>query len=158
MFDVHDLKTGMQTTKKNNNVGRRSFLDFSLGALLSAFAGGVFYPVFRYLSPVKTAPGDREEEKFSLPLAEIPEGTAKTVRYKDAPIVIIHTKGQEVVALSASCTHLGCVVKWNEEAAQLQCPCHGAIFDKYGQVKGGPAPKPLPAFEVRVEDEKIWLV
>jgi cytochrome b6-f complex iron-sulfur subunit len=148
----------MEISKQKDGMGRRSFLDFVIGGLLAIFGGGIIYPVFRYISPVRTEPGAMEDEKFSIPLAEIPEGSAKMVRYKDAPLVIIHSQGKEVVALSATCTHLGCVVKWNEETRELQCPCHGAVFDRFGQVKGGPAPKPLPSFEVRVDGDKIQLV
>lgn len=148
----------MEISTQKNDIGRRSFLDFFIGLLLATFGGGVLYPIIRYISPVRMEPGAMEEEKFSIPLAEIPEGSAKMVRYKDAPLVIIHSQGKEVIALSATCTHLGCVVKWNEEAKELQCPCHGAVFDRFGQVKGGPAPKPLPSFEVRVDGDKIQLV
>ncbi len=144
-------------TVDNKQVERRAFLDFSVVALLATFFGGVFYPIFRFLSPIKTRPGSMGEEKFSIPLADVPEGSAKLVRYKDLPTIIIHTEGLEVVALNAACTHLGCIVKWDDETGRLLCPCHGAVFDKFGQVKDGPAPKPLPPIDVKVEGNMIWL-
>ncbi len=51
-----------------------------------------------------------------------------------------------VRAVSAVCSHLGCVLKRNEN--EFQCPCHGSRFDDMGHVLSGPAPSPLPWFKV----------
>ena len=45
-------------------------------------------------------------------------------------------------AISAVCTHLGCIVERTEDGT-FSCPCHGSKFDTEGQVTGGPAPKAL---------------
>lgn len=49
-------------------------------------------------------------------------------------------------AISAVCTHLGCVVNVTKEG--FFCPCHGSRFDPSGKVKAGPAPRPLPWYRV----------
>jgi glycine/D-amino acid oxidase-like deaminating enzyme/nitrite reductase/ring-hydroxylating ferredoxin subunit len=67
----------------------------------------------------------------------------------------IITRGEEKIAvwkdangtphlLSASCTHKGCTVTWNNADGTWDCPCHGSMFQADGSVIHGPAIEPLP--------------
>lgn len=56
-----------------------------------------------------------------------------------------------VRALSATCTHLGCQVRWEAAKKQFICPCHGGVYDATGTVVSGPPPRPLDAIEVRLD-------
>ncbi len=66
-------------------------------------------------------------------------------------------KDDEVIAVSASCTHLGCVVTWDEDQKIFKCPCHDGRYDMEGRVISGPPPQPLKRHKTRVEDGKIFL-
>ena len=50
----------------------------------------------------------------------------------------------ELIELSARCTHLGCIVRWNSGERSWDCPCHGSRFATDGTVLEGPAVDPLP--------------
>jgi cytochrome b6-f complex iron-sulfur subunit len=56
------------------------------------------------------------------------------------------------LALSRTCTHLGCTVPWVEEEERFLCPCHASAFDRRGVVEKPPAPRPLDAHPVRIEN------
>ena len=53
----------------------------------------------------------------------------------------------ELHEMSARCTHLGCVVRWNPAEHTWDCKCHGSRFDARGAVLTGPAAQPLHAIE-----------
>jgi Rieske Fe-S protein len=55
-------------------------------------------------------------------------------------------------ALSAVCTHLGCIVS-QEGAGGFHCPCHGSRFDAEGRVIEGPAPRPLAYLDLQVSPD-----
>jgi len=56
------------------------------------------------------------------------------------------------LALSATCTHLGCTVPWDEASQRFACPCHASSFDLRGEVLSPPAPRPLDLYPVRIEN------
>jgi cytochrome b6-f complex iron-sulfur subunit len=56
--------------------------------------------------------------------------------------------GGKYKALSAVCTHLGCTPNWVEERRRYECPCHGSIFNERGINIAGPAPSPLPWYQI----------
>jgi Rieske Fe-S protein len=67
------------------------------------------------------------------------------------------TKENEVIAISAGCTHLGCIVTWDEEQKIFKCPCHDGRYDADGIVVSGPPPAPLKRHKTKIEDGKILL-
>lgn len=66
-------------------------------------------------------------------------------------VFLVWDGGQTVHALSATCTHLGCQVRWDAPSTRFRCPCHGGVFDAQGQIVEGPPPRPLDRIETRVE-------
>jgi Rieske Fe-S protein len=65
--------------------------------------------------------------------------------------VFLVRDGDDVKALSATCTHLGCQVRWEKEKRRFLCPCHGGVYDAQGRVVEGPPPRPLDTIDVRVD-------
>ena len=121
---------------------RRTFLQGFL-ALLTAFgAGGVLYPLIRYLAPHSTA---NNSNLVEIPLERLAEGDAKFFDYDGKAAVLVKLAGGAVVVRSAVCTHLGCIVQWQKEKGQFLCPCHAGLFGVDGRVLSGPPPKPLEA-------------
>jgi cytochrome b6-f complex iron-sulfur subunit len=54
------------------------------------------------------------------------------------------------LAISSVCTHLHCIVNWNELTKRFECPCHGAKFNEEGEVLEGPPPRPLDLQKLEV--------
>jgi cytochrome b6-f complex iron-sulfur subunit len=104
---------------------RRGFFELLIGIFGSLTAIGMVYPVGMYLWPRGEKQADGAVRSMQIPLAEAPIGEAKFIRFLNKPTVIIRPNEQEIVALSAICTHLGCVVKWDENSSELVCPVMG---------------------------------
>ncbi|XP_039013279.1 cytochrome b6-f complex iron-sulfur subunit, chloroplastic-like, partial [Hibiscus syriacus] len=54
--------------------------------------------------------------------------------------------------INAVCTHLGCVVPFNQAENKFICPCHGSQYNDQGRVVRGPAPLSLALAHANVED------
>lgn len=76
---------------------------------------------------------------------EIAAGEGAIVREGTRKLAVYRDERGELHALSAKCTHLGCVVHWNSAERSWDCPCHGSRFDTTGEVLHGPAVASLQA-------------
>jgi glycine/D-amino acid oxidase-like deaminating enzyme/nitrite reductase/ring-hydroxylating ferredoxin subunit len=74
---------------------------------------------------------------------EIPPATGKIIEVDKEQIAAYRDESGTMHTVSAVCTHLGCIVNWNEAAKSWDCPCHGARFSCTGEVLAGPAVKNL---------------
>ncbi len=101
------------------------------------------------------APPPPEAGERLVTLEEVPVGETVAVRTSEgAEVVVTRVSEEEVVALSAVCTHQGCTVV--REAEDLSCPCHGSRFAVAdGAVLQGPAEEPLPRVDVRIESGAV---
>lgn len=77
--------------------------------------------------------------------------TTRSLAYVKQP------KEGQVIAISATCSHLGCIVTWDEEQKIFKCPCHNGRYDAQGRVISGPPPRPLKRHRTKMEDGKIFL-
>lgn len=135
--------------------GRRSFLQVLLGISVLTGTGGFVAGLVRFLWPPKDLSGSQAaSQRAVVPLSDVSIGEAKKIRYVGKPFIVIRAEGG-VYALSAVCTHLGCLVNWDKDKRELLCPCHGARFDLNGNVLGGPAPKPLQTAPAAISGDQI---
>ena len=86
------------------------------------------------------------------------EYTEGTVRFNRENRAYVIGAQDGVYALSAVCTHLGCITRYLSDEGIIACPCHGSRFDLEGNVVHGPAPRPLPWLEVRTDADGILVV
>lgn len=131
---------------------RRKFLYGMLAGLGAVIGAASIWPVFRFLSPLK---GDGSKAQVLVPRAQVAPGKAHLFQYLGKPAVVLQSAPGQFVALSAVCTHLGCVVAWQEQAGEFLCPCHGGRFSATGQVLGGPPPTPLEQLAVAVDGDQL---
>jgi len=74
------------------------------------------------------------------------------------PIFLVNLEGK-YYAIGNTCTHMGCMLSDGVlKGETVQCPCHSSVFDvKTGKVLKGPAKKPEPVFQVRVEEDQVLI-
>ncbi len=134
---------------------RRNFL-FNLGVLGALLLSAIVFirDILAYLVP------PRKKKKFHKYLvaeeSELPVGKAKEITISKKPVFVIRLESGYRV-YSGVCTHLGCIVRWEEDKQRFYCPCHKGIFDKDGNVVSGPPPRPLDQFEVKVENKLVYI-
>ena len=87
---------------------------------------------------------------------EVEPGKMKGVEAGGKEILIANLGGN-FYAIGNRCTHMGCILSDGElDGENASCPCHGSAFNvRTGNVVKGPAKKPEPVFEVKVEGEKV---
>ena len=81
-----------------------------------------------------------------FPVGYLPDFPINTFTLLPEHKVFILRDHEGVRAVSAVCTHLGCVLKRVED--EFRCPCHGSRCENSGRVLSGPAPSALPWFRV----------
>ncbi|UCD24337.1 MAG: ubiquinol-cytochrome c reductase iron-sulfur subunit [Gemmatimonadota bacterium] len=72
--------------------------------------------------------------------------------FQEGRIYLSRLEDGGFLALSRSCTHLGCTVPWNDDESRFVCPCHASAYDEKGVVLNPPAPRPLDFYAVRIEN------
>ncbi|MDP4219202.1 MAG: Rieske (2Fe-2S) protein [Bacteroidota bacterium] len=139
---------------REGSVTRRYFLELlGLGSIGIVSVGSIALSA-SYLSPnvVKEPP-----TKFKLGTpSNFSPGSVTLIQ--DQNVFVVRAKEGYFFALSATCTHLGCITNWKGEEGIIACPCHGSKFNREGTVIGGPAPKQLPRFEMTLDDQGNLIV
>jgi cytochrome b6-f complex iron-sulfur subunit len=128
------------------HTSRRDFLTRIGGGACAVTAAGSLVVTLDFLNPkVLFEPPTVFRAGSAM---DYPEGTVRFNREQRAYVI---GGGGGVFALSAVCTHLGCITRFLSDERAIACPCHGSRFDLEGNVVHGPAPRPLPWLEVQTD-------
>lgn len=88
--------------------------------------------------------------KFKVPkkdLDEIENDTGHVFEYSGEKVGIYKDKNGKIFAVKLICTHLGCLLSWNNLDKTWDCPCHGSRFDYEGHQLYNPAIRDLNVVE-----------
>lgn len=136
-----------------DGISRRDFLRIGLFGTSILFLGQIAGGFLTYFWPRKAgAFGGKVDLGHH---SNYPRGTVTKV--EAARLYVVHHR-DGMMALSYTCTHLGCTVPWNPNSHQhldppgcFCCPCHGSEFTFFGEVVGGPAPRPLDMYPLEID-------
>lgn len=134
---------------------RRSILRWMMGGFLSLWglgAAGVGISFFK-------APGGEERPSEGRvrcgTLSSLPVGSARFIRHGTEPILVVRSSEETIQAFSAVCTHLRCILQWDDRTKNILCPCHAGAFDRNGNVLSGPPTRPLHEYPAEVRADEI---
>ena len=136
----------MRSNGRSSRPSRRDFLRVVTSYLLGLSGVLGAAAVARFLG---YATATQPETEFDVGLASDFGLNTKT-RLDQIPALLIRDDGG-YRALSLVCTHLGCTVENLPEG--FACPCHGSRYDGGGEVRRGPASKPLRELRTEITDE-----
>jgi cytochrome b6-f complex iron-sulfur subunit len=134
---------------------RRRFLTWLSGAFLGLWGLGAAGVIGAYLrAPERSESAAGRSIRVGL-LDEMRLGEARLVRHGATPFFVVRLSADRVVAISAVCTHVRCILGYDRESRVLSCPCHDGRFDLSGNVLSGPPPRSLPTYEVSVRAGEV---
>ena len=133
-----------QSTGNSDKTTRRGFLGWGAAVLigvasLAAFLFTIFRMPFPTLLPEKSG-------RFKIGRRH--DFTSETTKYFHDEQVYVFADAEGIYAISAVCTHLGCVV--NKDHYGFACPCHGSRYRLDGRVEKGAATRDLPWYQISV--------
>lgn len=151
---------------ENKQLDRRGFVVWGIGGLISAAMAipAVAYIIGPALQRESTQNwirlGAASKVELGIPTlfkAKVQRQTGWIVNEQELSVFVRTDNGRDFVAMSNVCTHLGCRVRWIAERGEFFCPCHNGVFDKDGKVLGGPPPRPLDRYQVKVENDQLFI-
>lgn len=116
----------------------------------------VFGALFAYLFPPRRAFLPTKYRQKVGKASDFQIGKAKSIVFKGEPLLLLRLPAG-FVALSAICTHRGCIVSWDEKRQVISCPCHGGIFDPNGNVLAGLPTRSLRPFRAEVVNGELYV-
>jgi menaquinol-cytochrome c reductase iron-sulfur subunit len=150
-------------------VSRRKLMARGAGVIAAVVSALVGVPIIGYL--LEPTIGEREPVVWRrvAALADIPTGepTAYYVAFPQAgppgtpPLLtlvwVYKLADGALFTLSASCTHMQCLVHWQPDLHQYLCPCHGGLYVADGTNVGGPPPRPLRPYPHVIQAGDVYV-
>jgi menaquinol-cytochrome c reductase iron-sulfur subunit len=147
-----------------HELSRRKFLEVSFWSVTSLVTVGVIGAGSRFVVGNSLEPSTSSWVSLG-PVTELTPGSVHRVNYsfkakdawrmveqKGALYAFSDDNGATYTVLDGTCTHLGCIVQWQDGDNTYTCPCHQAVFTRAGTVVSGPAPRPLRKLEAKIQD------
>ena len=166
-MDAHKWKKGVgrMSNMNDNNIDgvdspeRRNFMAALIGGASAAYAAGLGYVIFRYLTTGIEADPSALLKKIKVEGAgDLSANSSMMFKFGSKPAVLIKDDQGQLHAYSAVCKHLGCTVSYQPEKRQIYCACHGGVYDPItGKNVSGPPPEPLDSFKVLAENDGIYV-
>lgn len=141
----------------DDTTSRRRFLNWLSRAFLGLWGLGGAAAVAAYLRPAEHGAHVAERLVRVGLLDDLRIGEARLVRHGVTPFYVVRLDASRVVALSAVCTHVRCILGFDRDRGALVCPCHDGRFDLAGNVLSGPPPRPLPTYSVSVRAGEVYV-
>jgi Rieske Fe-S protein len=145
----------LEKTAGKDMTRRDFFANAFMGASLFAGLALLAYYIAQFLFP--PGRGIPTRKIYITTIDKISPGSSFKFRDLKGQEITVTNTGDEFIALSTKCTHLGCQVHWKKDEKVFFCPCHDGYFDAQGAVLKGPPPKPLNSYKVEVVDKAIYI-
>jgi nitrite reductase/ring-hydroxylating ferredoxin subunit/uncharacterized membrane protein YphA (DoxX/SURF4 family) len=142
---------------KKISIDRRGFFKLSSVAAI-AIAGVALGRIFPKGTRASSSASTDAKALEIIEDAALKVGDTHNFTSKAGTPAVLFRTNTGIFAYSAVCTHAGCSVAFNSATKNLQCPCHGAIFDPFdgAKVLDGPTSQPLTKITVRTKGD--WIV
>ncbi|EFH90721.1 ubiquinol-cytochrome c reductase iron-sulfur subunit [Ktedonobacter racemifer] len=168
----------ISTPRPKRELSRRSLLTNSAVAAASLAAGATFGSILTRQANSNPPPHQKGQGYATKivpdnipshwePIAHLDQLKEEALRFQTeafAGYIVRYDQddGQEagkIVALMATCPHMGCLLQWDSDGRCFACPCHGGLFSKYGDPMRGPVLylAALPRLETRIQDNQVYV-
>ena len=155
-------------TLQEGKISRRNFMKTAIAGISGLIGAAIGLPAIAYLvGPAIKKTTDTWIRLGAVNKVELGNPTLfKTIietqtgwinAEEEFSAYVLTENGQDFIAMSNICTHLGCRVRWIPDQEGFYCPCHNGVFAKDGTVVGGPPPRPLDRFVSKVEDGVLFV-
>jgi cytochrome b6-f complex iron-sulfur subunit len=143
------MEATTQTNKKT--ISRRKLIGYAWIGAAAIVIGELIGGTFAFLWPRRKQ--EKGEKVFIA--GKVSDFKVGEVVYFRKEKTFVQRLKEGFLAFSAVCPHLSCIVNWNEMLKKFECPCHGAKFNRNGEVLEGPPPRPLDLCKLQIVEEKL---